>query len=99
MNPEQVQHIMNSLLDTLTDEQKTKLQEASAKISNPEAMNPEQVLELFKDIGINVDDMVKSARRADAERRQARPRVKIGRNEKCPCKSGKKYKKCCGFMA
>jgi uncharacterized protein YecA (UPF0149 family) len=20
---------------------------------------------------------------------------KIGRNEKCPCKSGKKYKKCC----
>lgn len=22
--------------------------------------------------------------------------VKIGRNEPCPCKSGKKYKKCCG---
>lgn len=22
---------------------------------------------------------------------------KIGRNEKCPCKSGKKYKICCGF--
>ncbi|MFN3194309.1 MAG: SEC-C metal-binding domain-containing protein [Aureliella sp.] len=22
--------------------------------------------------------------------------VKIGRNEKCPCDSGKKYKKCCG---
>lgn len=21
---------------------------------------------------------------------------KIGRNEKCPCGSGKKYKKCCG---
>jgi preprotein translocase subunit SecA len=21
---------------------------------------------------------------------------KIGRNDKCPCKSGKKYKKCCG---
>lgn len=24
--------------------------------------------------------------------------VKIGRNEKCPCGSGKKYKKCCGKM-
>jgi len=22
--------------------------------------------------------------------------VKIGRNEKCPCNSNKKYKKCCG---
>ncbi len=22
---------------------------------------------------------------------------KIGRNEQCPCGSGKKYKKCCGF--
>jgi len=21
--------------------------------------------------------------------------VKVGRNEKCPCSSGKKYKKCC----
>jgi len=24
------------------------------------------------------------------------PRAKIGRNEPCPCGSGKKYKKCCG---
>ena len=23
-------------------------------------------------------------------------RIKIGRNESCPCGSGKKYKKCCG---
>ncbi|ASV70266.1 hypothetical protein CKF48_23320 (plasmid) [Cytobacillus kochii] len=22
--------------------------------------------------------------------------IKVGRNEKCPCASGKKYKKCCG---
>jgi uncharacterized protein YecA (UPF0149 family) len=26
-----------------------------------------------------------------------RPYDKIGRNEKCPCGSGKKYKKCCLF--
>jgi len=25
-----------------------------------------------------------------------RDKAKIGRNEPCPCKSGKKYKKCCG---
>jgi len=29
--------------------------------------------------------------------RQVRPlRVKAGRNEPCPCGSGKKFKKCCG---
>jgi uncharacterized protein len=25
------------------------------------------------------------------------PRKKVGRNEPCPCGSGKKYKKCCGL--
>ena len=25
--------------------------------------------------------------------------AKIGRNEKCPCQSGKKYKHCCGLNA
>ncbi|MDO5483608.1 MAG: YchJ family metal-binding protein [Desulfovibrionaceae bacterium] len=31
-------------------------------------------------------------------RRQAyrRPEAKVGRNELCPCGSGRKYKKCCG---
>ncbi|MBP3889326.1 MAG: SEC-C domain-containing protein [Cellulosilyticum sp.] len=24
------------------------------------------------------------------------PNVKVGRNDACPCRSGKKYKKCCG---
>jgi uncharacterized protein YecA (UPF0149 family) len=27
-----------------------------------------------------------------------RTEKKIGRNEPCPCNSGKKYKKCCGFI-
>ncbi|MBI4585332.1 MAG: SEC-C domain-containing protein [Planctomycetes bacterium] len=27
---------------------------------------------------------------------QLPPRQKIGRNDPCPCGSGKKYKKCCG---
>jgi uncharacterized protein YecA (UPF0149 family) len=25
------------------------------------------------------------------------PTVRIGRNEPCPCGSGKKYKRCCGL--
>ncbi len=39
-------------------------------------------------------------RRAVAERQQAqRISTKVGRNEPCPCGSGKKFKKCCGGPA
>ena len=36
----------------------------------------------------------------DAEQQEKKPQKrkqpKVGRNEPCPCGSGKKYKKCCG---
>ena len=32
----------------------------------------------------------------EAARNQPTPSTKIGRNDPCPCGSGKKYKKCCG---
>ncbi len=35
----------------------------------------------------------------DAERKPVRVGKKIGRNEPCPCGSGKKYKNCCGRQA
>jgi len=35
-------------------------------------------------------------REAEAERRRPVTRQKVGRNEPCPCGSGRKYKKCCG---
>jgi len=38
------------------------------------------------------------ASQADAQAEPLRA-AKIGRNELCPCGSGKKYKKCCGFTA
>jgi len=31
-----------------------------------------------------------------AENSTAKPKTRIGRNDPCPCGSGKKYKKCCG---
>ena len=32
----------------------------------------------------------------EAEKKPVRVGKKIGRNDLCPCGSGKKYKKCCG---
>ena len=39
------------------------------------------------------------ARQMDAHKQAARQRVNIGRNDPCPCRSGKKYKRCCGRAA
>jgi hypothetical protein len=36
-----------------------------------------------------------SVRKAWASRAQEKTMAKIGRNDPCPCGSGKKYKKCC----
>jgi preprotein translocase subunit SecA len=38
----------------------------------------------------------RSLRPEPAPARLAAPHAKVGRNEPCPCGSGKKYKKCCG---
>jgi len=45
-----------------------------------------------------VDSEVKAASKAHgaAPSRVERPSAKVGRNDPCPCGSGKKYKKCCG---
>jgi uncharacterized protein len=42
---------------------------------------------------------ISATRRAGADSRTAPPRPKIGRNDPCPCGSGKKLKKCCGRNA
>jgi len=39
-------------------------------------------------------ELRKEAKRGGVATRITKP--KIGRNEPCPCGSGKKYKKCCG---
>ncbi len=62
--------------------------------------------EAFNPLGLkhkdNLEDAVLSGGSENAtEEAQARPKtvrkaVRIGRNDPCPCGSGKKYKKCCG---
>ena len=38
-------------------------------------------------------------RQMDAQKEAARKRVDPGRNDPCPCGSGRKYKRCCGKAA
>lgn len=59
----------------------------------------ENMLSMFEDAMINYADLGRSIQMATAsEQNQPMPFVgepKVGRNDPCPCGSGKKYKKCC----
>ena len=43
-------------------------------------------------------DMVKEATEAVSKAKPVKVSPKVGRNDQCPCGSGKKYKQCCGKM-
>src|SRR5713226_4378519 len=65
-----------------------------------------EALTLFEDMMARIDTetvrylfLVQPARTEAEAPRPVRAGAKIGRNDPCPCGSGKKYKKCCGKAA
>ena len=65
------------------------------------AMGKEKVLAEIQDkrngpIGDTIKEMEWWAAFREAPQKQVVKKKKVGRNEPCPCGSGKKYKKCCG---
>jgi uncharacterized protein YecA (UPF0149 family) len=65
-----------------------RLMKMSDKIKNPDQITPEVVSEITNIFGIDLNGPVQPKKQEIS--------LKIGRNEKCPCESGKKWKKCCG---
>jgi preprotein translocase subunit SecA len=43
-------------------------------------------------------DIQKASRERSQKQQPIRTDQKVGRNDPCPCGSGKKYKKCCGAL-
>ena len=43
-------------------------------------------------------ERLKNKKEEEKETQSVVQNKKIGRNDKCPCKSGKKYKHCCGAL-
>jgi len=59
--------------------------------------NSEDFKVAFTKIGVTEEDVRTILTEIKEEKpEQVKDVVKIGRNELCPCGSGKKYKKCCG---
>jgi uncharacterized protein len=67
----------------------------------PEVEDPAKAHKLALEIEANLPAIFKfwSTRRKPAVETVKRDEAKVGRNDDCPCGSGKKYKKCCGAEA
>jgi uncharacterized protein len=67
----------------------------------PEVEDPRKAHQLALEIEANLPAIFKfwSTRRKPAVETVKRDEAKVGRNDDCPCGSGKKYKKCCGADA
>ena len=73
--------------DQLGPDKLEKLMKLSKSIQNPSDITPEISRHILDVLGISIQGTKASVKRNG---------VKIGRNEPCPCREGKKYKQCCG---
>jgi uncharacterized protein len=68
--------------------------------TRPRPQQREQLAQQIEDSLVNIHAFWLPLRQAIDEREVSqRLRTKVGRNEPCPCGSGKKFKKCCGSAA
>ena len=77
--------------ENISEETMEKLERVARKL-NSNNLNPQQVFALMTEEGLDPQSLIKQMR-GKVEQKVS---VRIGRNEKCVCGSGKKYKKCCG---
>lgn len=71
--------------DSLTPDKLNKITSLAKGINKPEDISIEKSQEIMKILGIGTN----------SGPRQPKKSTRIKPNEKCPCGSGKKYKKCC----
>ncbi len=89
----QILESLDVLLEDLTQEQKDGLSRLANTVRNPSRMTANEAMRVVKDLGIDIEPLQKKAKNLRRSKEPKQP--KIGENEKCPCDSGKKYKKCC----
>ena len=77
-------------VDKIPKDKMNTIVQLAESIADPSKMNSEQITKLQQALGIS-----QQGSSLVPVKRVPRKRTKIGNNEKCPCGSGKKYKKCC----
>lgn len=72
--------------ETFSPETIQKLMEFTDKIKDPSKIDPQTIQQIKQILNIKLPS-----------KKKVNDQQKIGRNDKCPCNSGKKWKKCCLF--
>jgi len=89
ITPEQTKLFLDQIgisPDTFEKDKLEKLMTLADRIKDPSQVDGNTIVELQKLLGIK-----------NLPQQKTTPSKKIGRNAQCPCNSGKKWKKCCGF--
>ena len=75
-------------LDKLDPEKLERLMQITQQVNDPSQITPEIISEISSMLKLN---NVLNQNGKDIKK----TKIKIGRNEPCPCESGKKWKNCC----
>ena len=78
-------------LDKLSPEELESFQRVTEKLGKKK-LNQKTMLEAIRKAGIDI----RKIRKKLMQKQKPKESVRIGRNDKCLCDSGKKWKKCCG---
>lgn len=70
----------------LGPEKLNRLMKISEKVSDPSKITTDVAGEILDILDISL---------AGKKQPRSTKKIKVGRNDKCPCDSGKKFKKCC----
>ncbi|MGE5308725.1 MAG: SEC-C metal-binding domain-containing protein [Deltaproteobacteria bacterium] len=68
----------------------------SQQMLHPEASDPHTSERRIQENAVEMQVEGEGSHSPRPTPQAVRPQDKVGRNEPCPCGSGKKYKKCCG---
>ena len=77
-------------LDKLEPEKIERLKQITQQVNDPNKISPEIISEIGSML-LNTRNNVLNQNGKDIKKTN----IKIGRNEPCPCESGKKWKNCC----
>lgn len=86
---------LDILLEDLSQEQIEGIKKFSSFIDDPKNISVNQAMKIVKDLNLDIEKLQKNSRKCRAQVYHENKKPRIGNNDKCPCDSGKKYKKCC----
>jgi uncharacterized protein YecA (UPF0149 family) len=82
-------------LDKLEPKKLERIIQITQQINDPSQITPEFISEITSILKLNTQKNNQNVLNQNGKNIKTKIKIKIGRNEPCPCESGKKWKNCC----